>query len=147
MVERRYAVFPQRSGALEIEGPCARGAGSLIRISGDRGSVFQGAIPSPDFDRMFGLNGLSGGGFVRPDPTDPVAGEEPPAPGAAAAGRERQAHGCQPSRWPSTMRGPVDPPQFRVGEPVTRSIAITAQGLVPCSCRICNGAALPDKGL
>ena len=129
VVERRYAVFPQRSGALEIEGPVLA---AQLPDPDQRGITpgqrFPGRDPFAGFDRMFGLNGLSGGGlFAQTRPirlrAKNLTLQVQPQPAGT------------PSPWLPAQSlvlndaWSADPPQFRVGEPVTRSIAITAQGL------------------
>lgn len=129
VIERRYAVFPQRSGPLDIEGPVLtaqvpdpdqRGIGP--------GQRFPGHDPFADFDRLFGRNGLSGGSLFRQTRPMQVRAKrltlqvQPQPPGTSTPWLPAESVALNDAWSP-------EPPQFRVGEPVTRNIAITAQGL------------------
>lgn len=139
VIERRYAVFPQRSGQLDIEGPVLtaqvpdpdqRGIGP--------GQRFPGRDPFADFDRLFGRSGLSGGSlFSHTRPMQMRAKRltlqvQPQPPGTPTPWLPAESVALNDAWSP-------DPPQFRVGEPVTRNIAITAQGL--------SAVQLPDLPL
>ncbi len=125
VIERRYALFPQHSGRLEIEPPVLS---AQIPQSGRRGNSMRdrmfGRGLIPDMDRFFEqsrsvrLRGRTLSLDVHPAP-------------AAAGAPWLPAESLELSQAWSP-----DPPEFRVGEPVTRSIAITAQGL--------TAAQLPD---
>jgi len=117
VIERRYAVFPQRSGKVEIEAPVLTAA--LPEQGGRRdaffgnpfGDLFQQTHPVQVRGRSLTLE-------VKPQPKGTGSPWLP-------------ADSLQLSETWSP-----DPPRFRVGEPVTRTIAITAQGL--------SAAQLPD---
>ena len=113
VTERRYALFPQRSGTLTI--PPVR---------------FQGEVYDPrhnHLNRFFidPFGGRGSGRVVRLH-SDPLELEVLPIPAAAAAG----------ASWlPSSNLQLVDDwaggqePQFQVGEPVTRTLLLLADGL------------------
>lgn len=99
VIERRYAVLPQRSGTLRIEGPVLN-----ARVAEPSARGYGVARPmqrrAPDLETE----------IMPPPPaaTDPWLPAESLAIDAAWVGGA---------------------PEFRVGEPVTRTLAITAQGL------------------
>ncbi|MCB1776754.1 MAG: protein BatD [Candidatus Competibacteraceae bacterium] len=131
VLERRYAIFPQTSGALTIESP-----------------VFAAQVPdnrsSASHDPFFG----AGNGFFDSGPFNSLF----------QTTRLAQVHG-QPieinikARPPQSGVGPwlpaanltlnetwsPDPPKFQVGEPVTRTLTLQARGL--------TGAQLPELPL
>lgn len=128
--ERRYAVFPQRSGELKIEGPLLAAEVPDPNARGGRaGQPFGGRDPFADFDRLFGRAGVPGFGSLFEQ------GRPIQLRGAAQTleVRAQPANGGTPwlpaesvtlnETWSS------NPPVFRVGEPVTRNLVITAQGL------------------
>ena len=139
VVERRYALFPQRSGPLEIPPVVFEGRVREERSSrrGGRhplqafagGSLFDDAFPRASlFDDFFGgsfFDGMLGGGGrplhlegraisldVRPRPDNATAAWWIPARDVELV-----------ERWER------EPPVFRVGEPVERLVAIRARGI------------------
>jgi hypothetical protein len=136
-IERRYAIFPQHSGSLEIDAPVlsAQVPESTRRGNGQR-RRFLGHDPFADIERMFGndsfgnLNGI----FEQTRPVQ-LRGRN------LSLDVQPQPTGA-PSPWlpAESLRlsetWSPDPPVFRVGEPVTRTIDITAQGVTT--------AQLPD---
>lgn len=126
VIERRYAVFPQRSGALTIAAP-----------------VLTASIPEPGGRRLLLQDPFFGVPFG--DPFGDLGG---------ALARQTQVRGRditlevkpQPIQTATAWLPAKDiklaetwspnPPQFKIGEPVTRTITITAQGL--------SVAQLPD---
>jgi len=131
VLERRYAILPQYSGALKIAAPVLN---ARLQEPGQRGGSLR--------DRFFGrdpfsaLNNLSGmSGQSRPIQ---LRGEE------LTLDVQPQPAGT-PTPWlPAESltlneTWSANPPVFRVGEPVTRTIAITAQGLA--------GEQLPELDL
>ncbi len=128
VIERRYAVFPQASGPLKIP---------PILFSGQMAEARPSSVP----DRFFN-------GFGGPNPLDrlfetlrPVRAHSPeiglevrPSPAQATAGTWLPAQSLTVSESWSP-----DPPQFRVGEPVTRTITLLARGL--------SASQLPDLTL
>lgn len=131
VIERRYAIFPQHSGALTVEAPV---------LSAE---VLDRHRRSTGIDELF--NGFPGGGV---DPfgslfaaTRPVRAS---APSASVTVRARPA-GSGSGPWLPAQNLSVseawspDPPKFRVGEPVTRTVTLLARGL--------TAAQLPDVDL
>lgn len=131
VIERHYLVVPQRSGSLTIESP--RLEAVLVPDIRPR----EQRSPFADLDEMFGgrvFRGMSGSsGFSRgrrvvehgPDQTVEVRAQP-----AGTTGPWLPAQSIQlADQWTPS------PPQLRVGEPVTRTLTITAQGA--------TGAQLP----
>ena len=123
VVERRYLVVPQRSGALTIHGPRLEALMPDTRPGARRG-------PFADFGDLLGGQGLQG----FPDLLDQGSGrrviehgpdrtiEVRPQP-AGTGGTWLPAESVQ-----LTDEWTPSPPRFRVGEPVTRTLVITARG-------------------
>lgn len=126
VIERRYAIFPQRSGTLTIEPPVlsAQVAQPSNRAGSLRDRIFGGADPFAGMGSMFDevrplqLSGHRVTLEVRPQP---AGASSPWLPAESLTLNEA---------WSP------NPPTFRVGEPVTRTLVITAQGV--------TGAQLPD---
>jgi hypothetical protein len=131
VIERRYAIFPQTSGALTIESP-----------------VFSAQVPD---NRRRSINDPflgSGNGFLGADPLNSLFQATRPA-----QVRGQPAEITVKARPPQSGPGPwlpaesltiteawsPDPPTFRVGEPVTRTLTLQARGL--------TGAQLPELPL
>lgn len=141
VIERRYAIFPQSSGKLEIEPPVlsARIPDTGRQSSGTRRGFFGGADPFADIDSFFGSNGFPDMGMF-PGQTRPIELRGRPV----ALDVKPQPAGAMSPWLPAESLSlneawSPDPPQFHVGEPVTRTIAITAQGL--------SASQLPDLDL
>lgn len=125
VVERRYLVVPQRSGQLSIRGPRLEALMPDTRPGTRRG-------PFADFGDLLGGQGLQG----VPDLWDQGAGRrviehgpdrtlEVRAQPAAGAAAWLPAESVQLSdEWTPS------PPRLRVGEPVTRTLVITARGTI-----------------
>jgi hypothetical protein len=140
VTERHYAIFPQHSGPLTIEGPVLSAAVPVQ--NGKRRSLrerFFGGGPLADMDEFFG--GAPFAGFPDFDnlftETRPVRirGED------VALDVQPRPAGVRGQWLPAksltlTEAWSPDPPVFRVGEPVTRTIALIADGL--------SAAQLPD---
>ncbi len=126
-IERRYAVFPQRSGALEIAGPVLDARMALPGQQSQRGGSLR--------DRFFGNDVLNGLGQTRPVRIT--------APSTSVDVRPQPAG--TPSPWLPAESLTLDeswspgPQAFRVGEPVTRTVVIKAKGL--------SDAQLPDLAI
>lgn len=118
VVERRYAVLPQRSGSLTIGGPTlnARVAEPNQRGGNLRDRLF-GRDPFPDI-----ASGLVQGRPIQLRGTDLEIEVQPPPPGSASPWLPAESLALDAS-WAGGS------PTARVGEPLTRTIAITAQGL------------------
>lgn len=127
VIERQYAIFPQSSGALSIESP-----------------IFTAQVP--DTRQQSANNHFLGqGGFLGPDPFNSlfqtvrpvqVRGQPfqitvKPRPPKSGTGAWLPAQNLT-----VTESWSPDPPTFRVGEPVTRTLSLKAQGL--------TGAQLPE---
>ena len=128
--EQQYAIFPQSSGALSIESP-----------------IFFAQVP--DTNRQSANNNFFGqGGFLGPDSFNSlfqtvrpvqVRGQPfqitvKPRPSNSGGGAWLPAENLTVTESWST-----DPPTFRVGEPVTRTLTLKARGL--------TGAQLPELPL
>lgn len=142
VVERRYAVFPQQSGSLEIEPVVFEGVmQTRARPSrhGGLGSFFADAFDDPWFDDIrSGSGGFFGsrgslleqafgprGQSVRVA-SKPLRLAVRPRPAAAEDVRWLPARSVQLVEiWDETSS---EAPTFRVGEPVNRLIAVHAQG-------------------
>lgn len=124
VLERRYAILPQYSGPLTIEAPVLT---ARIQEPGQAGNNlrdrFFGRDPFAGLGNLPGLSGLSG-------QTRPIQRR-----GEALTLEIRPQPAGTPSPWLPAESLTLNetwspnPPVFRVGEPVTRTIAITAQGL------------------
>ncbi|MGD8619767.1 MAG: BatD family protein [Gammaproteobacteria bacterium] len=133
VTERRYAIFPQHSGELSIESPVL--AASIPVQDGQRrhrqGRMF-GGDPFADIEKMFGRSPLAGfpsmGSLF--EETQPVR-----LRGRAVTLDVRPQPAAVQGSWlPAknltlTESWSPDPPVFRVGEPVTRSVSLIAEGL------------------
>ena len=130
VIERQYAIFPQSSGTLSIESP-----------------IFSAQVP--DTRQQSNNNNFFGqGGFIGPDPFNSlfqtvrpvqVRGQPfqitvKPRPSNSGGGAWLPAESLTVTESWST-----DPPTFRVGEPVTRTLTLKAHGL--------TGAQLPELPL
>jgi hypothetical protein len=126
-IERRYAIFPQRSGELDIDPPvltaqvaeqAQRGGGNL------RDRFFGGRDPFADLGGMFSQDRP-----IRLQARRVSLDVQPQPPGTPMPWLPAESLTLEESWSP-------DPPVFRVGEPVTRTLVITARGL--------SGSQLPD---
>jgi hypothetical protein len=138
VIERRYAIFPQHSGKLEIEAPLlsAQVPESGQRRQSLRQRMFGDRDPFANMQDLFGRDPFTdmGGLFGQTRPVQ-VRGRNltlqvRPQPAEAASPWLPAESLSLAESWSP------DPPVFRVGEPVTRTITITAQGL--------SAAQLPD---
>lgn len=130
VIERQYAIFPQSSGTLSIESP-----------------IFSAQVP--DTRQQSNNNNFFGqGGFIGPDPFNslfqtvrpvqvrgqPFQISVKPRPSNSGGGAWLPAENLT-----ATESWSPDPPTFRVGEPVTRTLTLKARGL--------TGAQLPELPL
>ena len=128
VIERRYAIFAQKSGELEIppvrfEGTVADGGNARGRRSHADGLMQRFMQGSPFANDPFFSGGLFG------DPGRPVRSFGP-----AVKVNVRPRAGAQSTWLPATAVRVHDswttaPPSLEVGEPVTRTITIEADGL------------------
>lgn len=135
VIERRYAVFPQQSGPLAIQAPVL--AAAIPESDGPRGGQ-RGRWPgiADEFERLLGRDPFAdlGGLLERTRPVR-VRGPaltldvRPRPPGAGLPWLPAESLVLSETWSP-------EPGELRVGEPATRTIAITAQGL--------TAAQLPD---
>ena len=130
VIERQYAIFPQSSGTLSIESP-----------------IFSAQVPDTrqqlNNNNFFGQGGFLGPGSfnslfqtVRPVQVrgQPFQITVKPRPSNSGGGAWLPAENLTVTEsWSS------DPPTFRVGEPVTRTLTLKARGL--------TGAQLPELPL
>lgn len=115
VITRRYLIFPQRSGTLELAGVVLD-----AQISDrSRGSAF---------DRLFGNSPLSGMmGATRPirSRSEPITLDVRPRPAAAAGGTWLPARNLGlDEQWRP------DGARVHVGEPITRHLRLSAEGLI-----------------
>jgi len=135
VIERRYALFPQHSGQLHIDAPVLSASVPEARRGSRRGGPF-GGDPFGDFERILGSDpfGDMGSLFQRTRPIQ-VRGPglsldvKPQPPGSASPWLPAESVQLSETWSP-------DPPVARVGEPLTRTLAITAQGV--------TAAQIPD---
>ena len=117
VVERKYAVFPQKSGVFKI--PAAEFTGkTAARGSSPFDSFFNRNLSADPFDQMLG-----GSQAVRARAKD-IAVDVLPQP------KNMQGSWWLPAKNIKLSEEWVpSPPQFRVGEPVTRTVMLEAEGL------------------
>ena len=127
VVERRYLVVPQRSGSLTIESPRLEAVVVTESDTRPRGR----RSPFADLDEMLGggvfqgMRGMSDAGNAHrvmergPDRTLEVRAQPAGTTGPWLPARSVQLA----DQWTPS------PPRLRVGEPVTRTLTITAQGV------------------
>lgn len=124
VIERRFRVVPQRSGPLVIQGPRLEALLPEERASGARRS------PMADFEEAFGGSVFQG----FPNLADFGSGRRVVERGPDLTVQVRpQPPGTGPDWLPAqsvqlTDEWTPSPPRFRVGEPLTRTLVITAQG-------------------
>ncbi len=111
VTERKYVLFPQRSGKVEIP---------PIRFQGE---VFE---KDPGLGRFFGSPfGGRGFGQVRRMVSEPITLDVQPIPDQVGSGAWLPASNLQLAEaWPNDAA-----PEFQVGEPVTRTLLLLADGL------------------
>ena len=126
VVERKYAVFPQASGVFKI--PSAVFNGKTIGRGGSPFDSFFGRRFGADpFDQAFG-----GGQAVRARAKEIIVDVTPQPKDTLGRGWLPAKNIKLSEEWAPS------PPQFRVGEPVTRTLLLEAEGL--------TAQQLPDLG-
>jgi len=123
VIERRYAIFPEKSGELVI--PPLRFTGSLVSDAAGRRSPSR---IDPNMRRFFGGDPFAGV-FDRGRPVTlrgkAVSLDVLPRPASYSASHWLPAAGLElEDSWAE------QPPEFKVGEPVSRTISIKAKGLL-----------------
>ncbi|MCB1800809.1 MAG: protein BatD [Gammaproteobacteria bacterium] len=143
VIERRYALFPQRSGTLEIEAPVL--SAQVAEPGKSRNSLR---------DRMFGGDPFAGMGSMF-EQLRPLR-----LRGRSLTLEVQPQPAGSPSPWLPAESLTLNetwapnPPTFRVGEPVTRTVVITAQGVTASQLPDLSGrlaadgiSAYPDQPL
>lgn len=129
VVERRYSLSPERSGELRI--PPVRFEGRLRTNQGRRGESSRSLFDDPFFDRFFQNSPLSRDPFGMLDRGKRVSARSR----AIALDVKARPEGYAGDHWlPARELEIVDswaenPPEPRVGEPVTRTLTLQAKGL------------------
>jgi hypothetical protein len=152
VIERKYVLFPERSGKLRVPpvvfrgsvvakrgAGSGRGGGSLFeRLRNDRS--FSGAFSDPMLDRLFNDDFFQNP-FGTPEPGERISArsrgldiEVEPRPDDY-----RGKHWLPARQLTLEDSWAEEPPIFRVGEPVTRTITVRAQGA--------EGAQIPPLNL
>lgn len=126
VVERKYAIFPQKSGPFKIP-PAEFNGKTVARGSSPFDSFFNRRFGADPFDQVFGS-----GQAVRARSDEIVVN-------VAAQPKETLGSWWLPAKnIKLSDEWAPDPPQFRVGEPVTRTLILEADGL--------TAQQLPDVG-
>jgi hypothetical protein len=151
VIERRYALFPQRSGPVRITPPSLSG-GIAESARGRAGGESPSGTGASAFERLFGRDPFADMGSLF-QPTRPIR-----VRGSEIVLEVRPQPQGSPTPWlPAQSLQLADTftphdSRVRVGEPVTRTIAITAQGLTAAQLpdlrpEVPDGVKLyPDKG-
>ena len=129
VLERHYAIFPEKSGPLTI--PPTAFTGRVMSASGLRSKSRQ---MDSMIERFFGGNNLSNSGKRIRVRSQPLALDVKPRPAAYSA-----RHWLPSADLVLQDSWEEGPPDFHVGEPVTRTITLQAKGL--------ESSHLPDIGI
>ncbi len=148
VIERRYSLSPEQSGALRI--PPIVFKGTARAAQGQRRGNSGGVFDNPGLDHFFQdptLDRFFGNAFGGRDPFGMFERGEPVR--AQSKGMDltvkARPEGLAGAQWLPAQGLTIadswttDPPQLRVGEPVTRTLTLTAEGLA--------GAQIPEVGL
>jgi hypothetical protein len=147
VVERRYSLSPEKSGDLHIPPVVFKGT---VRSAKAQRRGIGGAFDDPGLDRLFqdpDLDRFFGNAFGGRDPFGMFErGEQVRAQSKAVDLKVKpRPEGAAGAHWLPAQGLTVadswseDPPQLRVGEPVARTLTLTAKGL--------SGAQIPDVAL
>ncbi|MBF0589776.1 MAG: protein BatD [Magnetococcales bacterium] len=110
VVERNYAIFPQKSGQLILEPLLLE-----VRSASRRGGFFSGMLNHPLFNQNAPVQRLR---------SKALTIEVTPIPASFGGPRWLPAHNLQlVEKWSE------DPAGFKVGEPITRTVTLMADGL------------------
>ncbi len=136
VIERKYAIFPEKSGALKIPPITFRGrvsgpdrARSRSRLPGGFDPTMNNLFSEPFFDRFFQNSPLSGGRFGNPGKPVRVQGQA-----TTIEVKPRPAESSGPHWLPADALTVTDSwvngvPPLRAGEPSTRTITLVAKGM------------------
>jgi len=119
VLERHYAIFPEKSGSLTI--PPTAFTGRVMSASGLRSKSRQ---MDSILERFFGGNNLSNSGKRIRVRSQPLTLDVKPRPAAYSA-----RHWLPSADLVLQDSWEEGPPEFHVGEPVTRTITLQAKGL------------------
>jgi len=124
VIERRYLVVPQRSGPLTIRSPRLEAVLPEKRPGARRGPFadFEDAFGGRVFQNFPALPDLGSGRRVLERGPDRTVDVRPQPPGSGTVWLPAESVELTDEWTPS-------PPRFRVGEPVTRTLTITARGV------------------
>jgi hypothetical protein len=149
VVERRFSLSPEKSGELHIPPVVFKGTARAAQGQGQsqRRGVPGGAFDDPTLDRFFQdptLDRFFGNAFGGRDPFGMFERGEPVRAQSKALDLKVKARpeGVAGAQWLPAQGLTIadswteDPPQLRVGEPVTRTLTLTAKGLA--------GAQVPE---
>lgn len=150
VVERRYSLSPEKSGDLHIPPIVFKGSVRAAQGQGQRRGVPGGVFDDPGLDRFFqapALDRFFGNAFGGADPFGAFERGEPVRAQSKAVDLKVRARpdGVAGSNWlPAQGLEIADswttsPPQLRAGEPVSRTLTMTAKGLA--------GAQIPAVAL
>ena len=123
VIERTFRVIPQRSGPLTIRGPRLDALMPAERHGPRRSPFadFEDSFGAPMFQGFPNLADLGAGRRVVERGPDRTVEVRPQPDGTGATWLPAESVGLTDEWTPS-------PPRFRVGEPMTRTLIITAQG-------------------
>ncbi|HSQ06815.1 MAG TPA: BatD family protein, partial [Chromatiaceae bacterium] len=146
VVERRYSLSPEKSGDLQIPPIVFKGSVRSAQGQNQRRGIPGGVFDDPGLDRFFQAPALERF-FGGSDPFGAFERGEPVRAQSKALDLRVQARpeGVAGSNWLPAQGLEIadswtkNPPQLRVGEPVSRTLTLTAKGLA--------GAQIPTVDL
>lgn len=150
VVERRYTLSPEKSGELRIPPVVFKGTVRAGQAQRQRRAIPGGVFDDPTLDRFFhdpDLDRFFGNVFSGRDPFGMFERGEPVRAQSKALELKVKARpeGAPASHWLPAQDLTIedswtqDPPQLRAGEPVTRTLTLTAKGL--------SGSQVPEVSL
>jgi hypothetical protein len=150
VVERRYSLSPEKSGDLRIPPVVFKGTVRPAQGQSQRRGIPRGAFDDPGLDRFFqdpDLDQFFGNAFGGRDPFGMFERGEPVRAQSKGVDLKVRARpeGVAGGHWLPAQdltiadSWTMDPPQLRLGEPVTRTLTLTAKGLA--------GAQIPEVSL
>ena len=140
VVERRYSLSPEKSGDLHIPPIVFKGSVRSAQGQNQRRGIPGGVFDDPGLDRFFqapALDRFFGNAFGGADPFGAFERGEPVRAQSKALDLKVKARpdGVAGSNWLPAQGLEIadswtqNPPQLRVGEPVSRTLTLTAKGL------------------